>query len=245
MELHHDGVAFVALLDHAEAETIGTASDVLAAAIPPLAPVLATLSTLVYSMDLIGGNNGVEISGSEGGTYFTVLPRANGILGTIVGAGLSVASFVANYLTAPGLLINVIIPGIGHLFGSATGEVHCDETEAKSEETFALITRSDGRVGFLSFNGLWTCDHDDNLIYANRQQMLADEGFRLVTLPDGRIQLQGDNGMWVCADRDRSNKRVSCDRVNPQEWETWTLVQMGGGKVALKESEGNFASVAP
>jgi hypothetical protein len=164
-------------------------------------------------MDLIGGNNGVEISGSERSTYLTVLPRANGILGTIVGAGLGVASFVANYLTAPGLLINAIIPWIGHLIGSAAGEAHCDETEAKSEETFAPIARIDLQVRFPSFNGLWTCDHDDDSIYANRQQMLAGEGFRLVTLSDGRIQLQGDNGMWVCADRDRSNKRVSCDRV--------------------------------
>lgn len=245
MELHHDGISFVALLDHNEAQTVGKAGDVLAGAIPPIAPTLATLSTLVETMDFVGGNNGVEISGSETSTYFMVLPRASGIMGRIVATGVSVASFVANYMTPAGLLINIVIPGIEHTFGAARGEVHCDEGAIGNEETLVMVTSRDGKVGFLSFNGFWTCDHDDGLIYANRGQMLADECFNIVHILDGKIQLQGDNGKWVSGDRNLHNKRVSCNRDKPDEWETWTLHLLGDGKVALQESEGQYASVAP
>lgn len=245
MELHRDGTAFVAILDHNEAQTVGKAGDVLAAAIPPAAPVLAALSTLVETMDFVGGDNGVEISGAEDSTYFMVLPRGNGVIGKIAALGVSVASFVANYMTPAGLITNLVIPGVGHIFGASEGEIHCDENNVGDEETFALVASVSGKIGILSFNGFWTCDHDDSLVYANRTQMLADESFSLVHTPDGKIQLQGDNGRWVSADRNLGGKRVSCNRTEAGEWETWTMHSLGDGTVALQESEGNYASVAP
>lgn len=82
------------------------------------------------------------------------------------------------------------------------------------------------------------------LIYANRGQALADEKFRLINNANETVSFQSDMGTYMCADRNRGNKRVSVDRTTIGPWEQWTIVFPGNGKIALRESEGQYASVA-
>lgn len=195
-------------------------------------------------MDAIGGNNGVEISGNVGSDQILILPHASGIWGAVVHTVEDVTRILA--LANPAVFTATIGIGLlGHFVGAARGEVHCDENAAGSEETFGCITTTGGFVEIISFNGYFTADSDDRLVYANRGQAQRDEKFRLIHNANGTVSFQSRMGTYICADRNRGNKRVSVDRNAIGEWEQWTIVPVGNGKIALRESQGQYASVAP
>lgn len=245
MEVHRDGASYLIVLTHGEVQSIAAGGDVLSAVIPEIAPVIQAAADVLVTIDLIGGNNGVEVSGVIGSAQLMVLPKTSGIWGTLIHTAQEIGTLYLK-LTNPALfLASIGISFLGHTFGSSNGEVHCDEDQAKSEETFVLVTNSNGLVSLLSFNGYFTADSDDRLIYANRSQALRDEQFRLISNSDGTVSFQSWMRTYMCADRNRGGKRVSVDRTAIGDWEKWKLVFLGGGKVALRESEGKFASVAP
>jgi hypothetical protein len=245
MDVHRDGINVVVVMDHNEVRDTLAGGALLSTAVPELAPLIGPLAGIMETMDAVGGNNGVEISGAIGSSNWIILPRANGIWGNLIHTVQEITSFIATYTTPLGLLTKFGIPFLGHLFGSARGEVHCDENNVGQEEPLVIVATPKGQVGLLSWNGYYSADANDRLVYANRGALLLYETFNLRHNGDGTVSFQSAGlGTWMCSDRNRK-KRMTADRGVPSTWESFTIVPLGGGRVALKDSENQYASVAP
>jgi hypothetical protein len=243
MNIQRDGASFIVQLSHVEVETLNAAGGVIAAAAPEIAPIIGALAGIVTTVDFIGGKNGVEISGAIGSTNLMILPQGKGILGTIVRTVSEVASFLVNL--QPGVVLAKFgIKIVGGLFGSPGGSIHANEGAAKNEETFLMITTTDNKVAFIAFRGYFHASSDDSLLWANRDKSLRDEKFDLIRNANGTITLRSWMNTYVCADRNKG-KRMTIDRKTAGEWEQFHLEFLGGGKVALQDSEGKYVSVAP
>ena len=236
MDLQRNGAAFVLTLTHDEVTNFSTTLTIVA---PELATILAPLITIVQTMDLIGGNNGVEISGSIGDARVLVLPHGRGVWGTLIHTVEELAAFVAKYTDPAVFLVNVGIQVVGHLVGAGRGEVNCDEDNAGSEETFIMFARGEKRVTFmyrvwswfpfgprpveyydativtiLSFNGYFTASSDDKLVYANRGVAARDEEFELIHNGDGTVSFSSWLG-YMSADSKSTEEKSFRRSLHP------------------------------
>src|SRR5215471_14569191 len=153
MDIHRTGASFVLILTHDEVMDTVRGGVVLAKAAPEIAPTLLPLVGIMRAMDFIGGDNGVEISGSIGSTQTLILPHASGIWGTVVHTAQEISAFVLEFTNPAVFLASIGIEWVGHTVGSEAGSIHFNEDKPRSQESFTPISTADGRVGLLSYKG--------------------------------------------------------------------------------------------
>ena len=103
METIRDEDSFVVILTHEEVLQIAAAGTVTVLIPHPIGAAIIGAVNIIVTVDVIGGNNGVEISGDLiAPQTLMVLPRAKGIWGTVVPADQQLAKFIANFTTQSG-----------------------------------------------------------------------------------------------------------------------------------------------
>ena len=239
-----DGTSFVVLLTHEEVLQIAAAGTVTVLIPRPIGPAIIGAVKIIITVDAIGGNNGVEISGDLiAPQTLMVFPSAKGIWGTVVREAQQLPKFIANF-TTPVRLAKLLIST--NPFGAGAGEVHCDEKKIGDEETLIMFTEAQGRVALMGYRGIFTPDQDKGCrIMANRQQIGPWELFNLKEHPDGWVSFQGAmDGRWMCADRYIAKRPLVVDRSEQDEWEKFKIHYLGNGRIALEETEHYYARVA-
>ena len=246
-ETKRDGSSFVVTLSHSDVDKLNTAGGVASGLAPEIAPIIGAVLGIITTVDGVSrltGGAGVEISGAIGSSYLLILPQGKGIFGTIIKAVGEVANFLVN------LQPNVILAKFGMkvltvAFGSAGGEIHADEKEAKDEETFVMITTTDKKVAFFSNRGYFRANKDDKLVWADRDKIGSDEKFDLIDNGNGTVSFRSMMGTYLSADDKLDKQRISANRTKIDVNERFKLEFLGSGKVAIKAHDGNYLSVAP
>ena len=244
METIRDEDSFVVILTHEEVLQIAAAGTVTVLIPHPIGAAIIGAVNIIVTVDVIGGNNGVEISGDLiAPQTLMVLPRAKGIWGTVVPADQQLAKFIANF-TTPVRLVKLLIST--NPFGAGAGEVNCDEKKIGDEETLIMFTEAQGRVALMGYRGIFTPDQDKGgRIMANRQEIGPWELFNLKQHADGWVSLQSAmDGRWMCADRYIAKRPLVVDRSDQDEWEKFKIHYLGNGRIALEETEHYYARVA-
>lgn len=260
MKLERDGKSIVLILDHedivntlapSKERTLNNLSDVLTGvtrknpieqAYPPLAPLVTTLGPIIEVMDQIGGNDGVELSGQLDSAIWLVMPKANGLLGTVISGVQDISRIVAHYADSLSLLHLLGITPLA-TFGSHTGEVHFDKNQVGSKELLIMVATTNRQVGLLSANGYYSVNPNNQLVIANRPHLQAYETWKVRYNDNGSVSFQSTAlGTWLRSDRDHY-KRMSADQTEISSWGKFTIVPLGSGKIALRDAQGQYASI--
>ncbi len=108
-----------------------------------------------------------------------------------------------------------------------------------SWETFEYKDLGQGKFALKACNGKWVCAEDAGRkpLIANRNWVGAWETFRLCSFRT--IGMRACNNKYVCAEK-AGKKPLIASRNWMRGWETFTLVDLGGGKVALQGCNGKY-----
>jgi hypothetical protein len=206
---------------------------------PPYDDALSLGSAYLTTIDLLGGNNGVNITGV--GTTFVATPAGIPIVGDLVNIVTQIGNGASTAAAS-------IARSIGHFIGvgAGAGEVHADENDVGDEETFSLVALSGGNVAILSGGGYFCADHDrEGRVWADRQGLGPWETWGFHRNGDGTVSFSSDQGWYMVAHPDRNNE-IWTDRQAVQgDWEKFELHSQSGGQIALKSrGTGQYVSVA-
>jgi hypothetical protein len=240
---------FTVTLSHDETEDAAKAIAALAAiaAPPPVTAVVTAVMGVIRVIDKLGGDGGVEIIGSIFGPLF-IFPAGKGLLGGLFKTLADVTQYLIKFQPDV-ILAKAGISLTERALGAKAGSVHANESTPKGEEAFLLVTNKDATISLYSYQGFFTADKDDRLIWANRKAIARDEKFTLIHNSDGTISLKS----WlqfVSVEKQHPHGKnrfpVNCRGKSAGPWEEFELKFLGNGKVALlSRASGEYVSVAP
>jgi hypothetical protein len=188
----------------------------------------------IAAVDLLGGHNGVEITGVLGCTGLLVVPRGLPNIfydlldaAKLVVSGMVVLDFViiaAAY--SPQVAAALSIPTVAAVFSAVS---------AGTPLGWAIAAGVGLIIGELDHEP----DPDEHgHVEANRQQAQDWESFTMASLGGDQVSLLSHVGLLSA--RGGGGSAVFANRIAVGEWERWTLVQHGGGLISLRSSNGNY-----
>ena len=267
-----EGTVWQLTLSHDEVSTIDHAASLAAAigaasATPiglAVAAAVKGVSIVVKSVDLIGGNNGVNVVGIGFTQFVTVTPafvsplglaialrekieHATGLPDGVVGAGLGAG---ITWLAAGPAM--VAVGGVAGFLGTVwnqdgpnPGDVHADRGAVGPWEKFALVTLNPDRVAMLSWRGYFCAEQDGGHdVHANRPHILPWENHRLIRNHDGTVSFEHNGRYFVAENGGGGGSVCNWNRGAIGPWEKFWMEFQGDGFFALKTYEkGTYVSV--
>jgi hypothetical protein len=198
---------------------------------------LAASIAYIKAMDLLGGNNGVEITGVVGTNGVIVTPRLKGIFAELID--------LARQGVAAATVLDWVIAGIGMspalaaalAFGPLATVVTALATGTPLGVALAAAALGKTIEEILGLGD--PPDPDDHGgVLADRGAVGEWESFLMGDNGDGSVSLLSHMGLF-CADR-AGGYGVHANRPQVGEWERWALIRHGDGTVSLRSSNGHF-----
>ncbi len=250
MNIRQDGKNFVLTLSHDECQQVTNIGAIASGVWPPIAPAIDLVAAEITAMDLIGGNNGVEISGTVGSTQIIILPAGKGIWGGLVHTLQEIESIIAS--VTPGVVIVEFLKKIIPLPGSGPGQdVHFRGESIQGDERFFFILNHNEKYGILSLRSgkFLTVSLNDQNVYAARDKWDVDEEFTLTQQGVGQVSLlaprlhERNNNGYVSSNADDDNRMTAVRNAIGRN-EIFKMHFEGNGVIGLEDYRGKFASVA-
>lgn len=196
---------------------------------------LAASIAYIHAVDLLGGNNGVEITGVIGTNGLIVTPRLKGVFAQFAN--------LARKDMAAATVLDWVIQAVGMSPALATAlqfEPLATVAAAVAAGTplgVALAAAALGKAIEEIFSD--NPDPDDHgAVHADRVAVGEWESFLMGENGDGSVSLLSHMGLF-CADR-AGGWGVHANRPRVGEWERWTLISHGDETVSLRSSNGHF-----
>jgi hypothetical protein len=230
-------------LSHDEVTTASDTADLVSMGVPPpYDTFLSAGAEYLRTIDALGGHNGVNVSGS--GPTFVATPAGVPIVGDLINVIVKIGAGVSTEA------VDIVKGALGLLgvhFGSSRGELHADEDNPGSEETFAFVSLPNGKVAILAYTGYFCADHDrEGRVWADRQGIGPWENWGLVHNGDGSVSFSSDQGWYISANPQTNHCELWTNRQNIGQWESFNLAQRPNGFIALQaRSNGKWVSAAP
>jgi len=212
----------------------GAILAVAGVASPAVLGALAVSIAYIKAMDLLGGNNGVEITGIVGTPGVIVTPRLKGIFAELID--------LARQAVAAATVLDWVITGVGMSpalalaleFGPLAAVVTAVAAGTPLGVALAALVKPIEEI-----LGLGNPDPDEHgAVLADRGAIGPWESFLMGDNGDGSVSLLSHMGLF-CADR-AGGYGVHANRIQVGEWERWTLIRHGDGTVSLRSSNGHF-----
>lgn len=205
-----------------------------AAAAAVVAATIAESTTYIKTVDALGGNNGVSITGVIGQTGLFVVPRGlPGFWeGLIEGARIAVAGrTVIEFLIAAA----AYSPAAANLLAIPTVAAVFSAVSAGSPIGWAIAFAVGSAIELLDDEP----DPDDHgHVVADRATAGEWEAFIMAGLGDDRVSLLSHVGLLSA--KNGGGSAVYANRVVPGDWETWRLVTNADGTVSLQAIGGHY-----
>ena len=207
---------------------------------PEIAAALVVSQGYLETIDLIGGNNGVNISGVLGAMIVT--PAGIPIIGEAFQFLSGIINGAANIIATAA---SAIFHGFGHVFGFAgRGQLHANENNIGDEERFVLTKLPNGKIAICAYTGFFCADSDD-WVNADRSAPKQWEEWDLIVNADSSVSLKSYKGKFVATDLGQGN-RLAANRDVAAQWEMYQMIWNGDGTMSLKSMASNqFVSAAP
>jgi hypothetical protein len=216
----------------------GAILKVAGAASPPVLGALSASITYIKLVDVLGGNNGVEITGVVPSmTGVIVTPRLKGIFAEFANlarkdlAAATVLDWVIKAVgTSPALAVSLEYTPLAAVAGALAAGTPLGVALAAA----ALGTTIEKILG-LGGNP----DPDEHgAVLADRGAIGPWESFLMGTNGDGSVSLLSHMGLFSADDG--GGYGVHANRAEVGGWERWVLIHQGDGTVSLKASNGNY-----
>jgi hypothetical protein len=250
----HDAAHVSAIIGSATGTPLGLA----------VAAAVVAVSSVIRTVDQIGGNNGVNVVGVGFTQLVTVTPRfispvgllssfanaiqqATDLPGGVIGAGLGAG--ITWLAAGPALAALGGVAGyLGTVWnqpGPNPGDVHADRAAIGPWEKFTLVVLNPDRMAMLSWRGYFCAERDGGHdVHANRPHILPWENHFLVRNNDGTVSF-GHNAFYFVAENGGGGGSVcNWNRTAIGSWEKFWMEYQGDGTFALKTFEkGTYVSV--
>jgi hypothetical protein len=195
---------------------------------------LGAAAAYIFTMDVIGGEQGVDVNGVVGVPGVIVTPQSSGMFGTLVQAarvaatGITLVEFILKASSQTPTLANALgIQVAANVFSGI---------EAGSPLGWALAAGA-GLVVNLFESAPDPNEHGG--VHADRNAVGDWERFIMVQIPPGiQIALMSWQGLFSA--QGGGGGDVYANRAQVGQWETWALMRNQDRKVSFQSTDGHF-----
>jgi len=234
LHVQFTGPVWLVSLTHQQTQTLGTiVTDAAPALAEGVGAAIKGAAQIIAAIDLIGGNNGVDVQGVLGVSGVIVTPRGSGIIGRLIeGVNHGVtAAWIVDFL----LLTAHAVPSVGTDLGIATAaNVLSSVMGGISVGTALAVALGIDVSGLLS-------PPDPNAhggIHADRKfpPQQWEQFFMSQIGPNGQIALLSWQGLFSA--QGGGGADVYANRPQLGDWEKWMLIQHPDSTFSFLTSDG-------